>query len=75
MNPERWKMRSEQIEVEEIFRAAQVFALAAATICNWDSQTSGHAKRWSLKLQQKDLTLVLHPPIEATSISGRWEFG
>ncbi|MDX1486049.1 MAG: M20/M25/M40 family metallo-hydrolase [Alphaproteobacteria bacterium] len=33
---ERWKMRSEQVEVEEIFRAAQVFALAAATICDWE---------------------------------------
>lgn len=32
---ERWKMRSEQVEVEEIYRAAQVFALAAAEICNW----------------------------------------
>jgi hypothetical protein len=30
-------MRSEQIEFEEIFLAAQVFALAAATICNRDS--------------------------------------
>ena len=33
---ERWKIRSEQVEIEEIFRAAQVFALAAATICDWD---------------------------------------
>ncbi len=33
---ERWKMRSEQVEVEEIFRAAQVFALSAATICDWE---------------------------------------
>ena len=33
---ERWKMRSEQVEVEEIFRAARVFALAAVTICNWE---------------------------------------
>jgi len=33
---ERWKMRSEQVEVEEIYRAAQIFALAAATICNWE---------------------------------------
>jgi acetylornithine deacetylase/succinyl-diaminopimelate desuccinylase-like protein len=33
---ERWKMRSEQVEVEEIFRASQVFALAAAAICDWE---------------------------------------
>ncbi len=33
---ERWTMRSEQVEVEEIFQAAQVFALAAAEICNWE---------------------------------------
>lgn len=33
---ERWKIRSEQVEIEEIFHAAQVFALAAATICDWD---------------------------------------
>jgi acetylornithine deacetylase/succinyl-diaminopimelate desuccinylase-like protein len=31
----RWKVRSEQIEVEEIFRASQVYALAALEICNW----------------------------------------
>lgn len=33
---ERWKMRSEQVEVEEIFRAAQVYALATAAICDWE---------------------------------------
>ena len=32
---ERWKTRSEQVEIEEIYRAAQVYALAAAEICNW----------------------------------------
>jgi acetylornithine deacetylase/succinyl-diaminopimelate desuccinylase-like protein len=32
---ERWTMRSEQVEIEEIHRAAQVFALAAVDICNW----------------------------------------
>jgi acetylornithine deacetylase/succinyl-diaminopimelate desuccinylase-like protein len=33
---DRWKMRSEQVEIEEIFKAAQVFALAATEICNWE---------------------------------------
>ena len=32
---DRWKTRSEQVEVEEIVRAAQVYALAAAEVCNW----------------------------------------
>ena len=32
----RWKFRSEQIDVEDIFRGAQVYALAALEICNWD---------------------------------------
>jgi len=30
----KWAIRSEQVEVEEIFRAAQVYALAALEICN-----------------------------------------
>ena len=29
------------------------------------SETNGHAKRWRLKRRQKDLTPVLHRPIEA----------
>ena len=33
---ERWTMRSEQVEIEEIYQAAQVLALAAAEICNWE---------------------------------------
>ncbi len=33
---ERWTTRSEQVEIEEIHRAAQVFALVAAEICNWE---------------------------------------
>jgi acetylornithine deacetylase/succinyl-diaminopimelate desuccinylase-like protein len=33
---ERWKVRSEQVEIEEIYRAAQVLALAAVEICNWE---------------------------------------
>jgi acetylornithine deacetylase/succinyl-diaminopimelate desuccinylase-like protein len=32
----RWKFRSEQIDVEDIFRGAQVYALAALEICNWE---------------------------------------
>lgn len=32
----RYAIRSEQIEIEEIFRAAQVYALAALEICNWE---------------------------------------
>jgi acetylornithine deacetylase/succinyl-diaminopimelate desuccinylase-like protein len=31
----KWAIRSEQVEIEEIFRGAQVYALAAAEICNW----------------------------------------
>ncbi len=33
---QKFKGRCEQIEIEEIFRASQVFALAAAEICNWE---------------------------------------
>ncbi len=32
----RWKQRSEQIDIEDIYRAAQVYACAALEICNWD---------------------------------------
>ncbi len=32
----RWKHRSEQIDVEDIYQAAQVYACAALEICNWD---------------------------------------
>ncbi|MCZ6885055.1 MAG: M20/M25/M40 family metallo-hydrolase, partial [Alphaproteobacteria bacterium] len=32
----RWTLRSEQVEIEEIYQAAQVYALAAAEICNWE---------------------------------------
>ncbi|MBI2087236.1 MAG: M20/M25/M40 family metallo-hydrolase [Deltaproteobacteria bacterium] len=32
----RYAIRSEQIEIEEIFRGAQVYALAALEICNWE---------------------------------------
>ena len=32
----RWKIRSEQIDIEDIYRAAQVYACAALEICNWD---------------------------------------
>ncbi len=31
----KYGVRSEQIEIEEIFRGAQVYALAAIEICNW----------------------------------------
>jgi acetylornithine deacetylase/succinyl-diaminopimelate desuccinylase-like protein len=31
----RWKFRSEQIDVEDILRGAQVYAVAALEICNW----------------------------------------
>jgi acetylornithine deacetylase/succinyl-diaminopimelate desuccinylase-like protein len=33
----KWAIRSEQIEIEEIFRGAQVYALTAAEICNWEN--------------------------------------
>jgi acetylornithine deacetylase/succinyl-diaminopimelate desuccinylase-like protein len=33
---DRWKTRSEQVEIEEIYRASQVFALAAAEVCSWE---------------------------------------
>jgi acetylornithine deacetylase/succinyl-diaminopimelate desuccinylase-like protein len=36
----RWKQRSEQIDIEDIFKAAQVYALAALEICNWDKPRS-----------------------------------
>lgn len=32
----KWAIRSEQIEIEEIYRGAQVYALAAAEICSWE---------------------------------------
>jgi acetylornithine deacetylase/succinyl-diaminopimelate desuccinylase-like protein len=31
----RWKFRSEQIDIGDILRGAQVYALAALEICNW----------------------------------------
>jgi acetylornithine deacetylase/succinyl-diaminopimelate desuccinylase-like protein len=34
----RWKFRSEQIDIENIFQAAQVYALAALEICNWEKR-------------------------------------
>jgi acetylornithine deacetylase/succinyl-diaminopimelate desuccinylase-like protein len=32
----KYKIRSEQIDVDNIFQAAQVYALAALEICNWE---------------------------------------
>src|SRR5262244_2133442 len=32
----KYKIRSEQIDIENIFQAAQVYALAALEICNWE---------------------------------------
>ena len=32
----RWKQRSEQIDIEDIYKASQVYACAALEICNWD---------------------------------------
>ena len=32
----RFTTRSEQIDIDEIVRASQIFALSAATICNWN---------------------------------------
>ncbi|MGH7873794.1 MAG: M20/M25/M40 family metallo-hydrolase [Candidatus Binatia bacterium] len=32
----RWKFRSEQIDIEDIYQAAQVYAVAALEICNWE---------------------------------------
>jgi len=34
----KYAIRSEQIEIEEIYRGAQVYALAALEICNWEKQ-------------------------------------
>jgi acetylornithine deacetylase/succinyl-diaminopimelate desuccinylase-like protein len=34
----KYKIRSEQIDVDNIFQAAQVYALAALEICNWERQ-------------------------------------
>jgi len=34
----RWKFRSEQIDIENIFQAAQVYALAALEICSWEKR-------------------------------------
>jgi acetylornithine deacetylase/succinyl-diaminopimelate desuccinylase-like protein len=36
----RWKQRSEQIDVEDIYQAAQVYTCAALEICNWQKPTS-----------------------------------
>lgn len=32
----KWAVRSEQIEIEEIYRAAQVYAMTALEVCNWE---------------------------------------
>jgi acetylornithine deacetylase/succinyl-diaminopimelate desuccinylase-like protein len=32
----RWKFRSEQIDIEDIYQAAQVYACAALEVCNWE---------------------------------------
>src|SRR5258706_6072284 len=32
----RWKFRSEQIDIEDIYQASQVYAYAALEVCNWD---------------------------------------
>ena len=32
----RWSIRSEQVEIEELDRAARVFALAALEVCSWE---------------------------------------
>jgi len=36
----RWKQRSEQIDIEDIYQAAQVYAAAAREICNWEKVKS-----------------------------------
>jgi acetylornithine deacetylase/succinyl-diaminopimelate desuccinylase-like protein len=36
----RWKYRSEQIDIDDIYQAAQVYAVAALEICNWDKKPS-----------------------------------
>src|ERR1044071_6481678 len=36
----RWKQRSEQIDIEDIYQAAQVYAAAALEICNWGKAKS-----------------------------------
>jgi acetylornithine deacetylase/succinyl-diaminopimelate desuccinylase-like protein len=36
----KWKIRSEQIDIENIFQAAQVYAAAALEICNWEKKPS-----------------------------------
>lgn len=34
----KYKIRSEQIDIENVFQAAQVYALAALEICNWEKR-------------------------------------
>ena len=34
----RWKYRSEQIPIDDIYQAAQVYAAAALEICNWEKK-------------------------------------
>ncbi len=34
----KYKIRSEQIDIDNIFQAAQVYALAALEICNWENE-------------------------------------
>ena len=36
----RWKYRSEQIPIDDIYQAAQVYAAAALEICNWEKSAS-----------------------------------
>ncbi len=36
----KYKIRSEQIDIDNIFQAAQVYALAALEICNWERRVS-----------------------------------
>lgn len=40
----RWSVRSEQVEIEELDRAARVFALAALEICGWEAPRPGRAR-------------------------------
>jgi acetylornithine deacetylase/succinyl-diaminopimelate desuccinylase-like protein len=36
----KWKFRSEQIAIDDIYQAAQVYAAAALEICNWEKSGS-----------------------------------
>jgi hypothetical protein len=68
----RWKFRSEQIDIEGIYQAAQVYACAALEICNWDKP-----RTLIIKIDGKQV--VQMPPLpekwcEHISVSGSGQY-